>query len=83
MGLVLRRVPRPCASPTFATHGRLLPQVDQVNLKSELMLQELHDKIDELRNTEMPHIQTTMQGIASLESRINAVEQLLKTSKKP
>ena len=63
---------------------RLKAELDyQVNLKSELMLQELHDKIDELRSTELPHIQTTMQGIAALENRIQAIEQLLKTSNKP
>ena len=60
---------------------RLQADLDyQVNLKSELMLQELHDKVDELRRTELLDIQTTVQGVAALEERIKAVEQLLKSA---
>lgn len=60
---------------------RLQAELDyQVNLKSELMLQELHDKVDELRRTELRDIQTTVQGVAALEERIKAVEQLLKSA---
>lgn len=60
---------------------RLKAELDyQVNLKSELMLQELHDKVDELRRTEIRDIQTTVQGVAALEDRIKALEYMLKSS---
>jgi uncharacterized membrane protein len=59
---------------------RLKAELDyQVNLKSELMLQELHDKVDELRRTELRDIQTTEQGVTALEERIKTLEQLVKT----
>jgi len=58
---------------------RLKAELDyQVNLKSELMLQELHDKIDELRRVELRDIQATVQGAAALEERIKALENILK-----
>jgi len=43
-----------------------------------LMLQELHDKIDELRRVELRDIQATVQGAAALEERIKALENILK-----
>ncbi|HTR80881.1 MAG TPA: DUF1003 domain-containing protein [Bacteroidota bacterium] len=59
---------------------RLKAELDyQVNLKSELMLQELHDKVDELRRAELRDIQTTVQGVSALEEKINALEHLLKS----
>ncbi len=62
---------------------RLKADLDyQVNLKSELMLQELHDKVDELRRTELRDIQTTVQGVSSLEERIKIIEELLRSSKR-
>ncbi len=62
---------------------RLKAELDyQVNLKSELMLQELHDKIDELRRTEIRDIQTTAQGHIALEERIKTLEELVKTIEK-
>lgn len=58
---------------------RLKAELDyQVNLKSELMLQELHDKVDELRRLELRDFRTAMNGSASLEERIKIVEQLVK-----
>jgi uncharacterized membrane protein len=60
---------------------RLKADLDyQVNLKSELMLQELHDKLDELRRTEIREIQTTMQGVAIIEERIKVLENMLRSS---
>jgi CRP/FNR family cyclic AMP-dependent transcriptional regulator len=42
---------------------RLRAELDyQVNLKSELMLQQLHAKIDELRATELHHLNETLQN---------------------
>lgn len=62
---------------------RLKAELDyQVNLKSELMLQELHDKVDELRRTELRDIQTTVQGDTALEERIKTLEELVKTIEK-
>jgi CRP/FNR family transcriptional regulator, cyclic AMP receptor protein len=49
----------------------------QVNLKSELMLQELHTKLDELRATELRDIQTTIQGVSTLEQRLVDLEDLV------
>lgn len=62
---------------------RLKAELDyQVNLKSELMLQELNDKVDELRRTELREIQTTIQGDTALEERIKTLEELVKTIEK-
>ena len=62
---------------------RLKAELDyQVNLKSELMLQELNDKIDELRRTEIRDIQTTSQGHKALEERFKTLEELVKTIEK-
>jgi uncharacterized membrane protein len=62
---------------------RLKAELDyQVNLKSELMLQELHDKVDELRRTELRDIQTTVQGDTALEERIKTLEELVKKIEK-
>jgi CRP/FNR family transcriptional regulator, cyclic AMP receptor protein len=61
---------------------RLKAELDyQVNLKSELMLQELHDKVDELRRTELRDIEATTHGSAALEERIKALEGILKSSR--
>ncbi|HTX20157.1 MAG TPA: DUF1003 domain-containing protein [Bacteroidota bacterium] len=62
---------------------RLKAELDyQVNLKSELMLQELHDKVDELRRTEIRDIQATRQGAAAIEERIKAVERVLRPGRR-
>ena len=62
---------------------RLKAELDyQVNLKSELMLQELNDKVDELRRTELRDIQTTVQGDTALEERIKTLEELVKRIEK-
>ncbi len=60
---------------------RLKAELDyQVNVKSELMLQELNDKIDELRRTELRDIQATVQGVAAIDDRIKSLEQSLKST---
>jgi uncharacterized membrane protein len=44
------------------TKDRLRAELDyQVNLKSELMLQQLHEKIDEIRSVELQIMQKTIQ----------------------
>jgi len=41
------------------------------------MLQELHDKVDELRRTELKDIDTTVAAVAALEERIKGLEALV------
>ncbi len=54
---------------------RLKSELDyQVNLKSELMLQQLHAKVDEMRALELQQIQTTFQDEISIVKR--RVEEL-------
>lgn len=50
---------------------RLRADLDyQVNLKSELMLQQLHAKLDELRTTEIHDIHQALQELAALKQSI-------------
>jgi len=56
---------------------RLRADLDyQVNLKSELMLQQLHAKIDELRTTDLEQVQTALhEDHAALKKRIDELER--------
>jgi uncharacterized membrane protein len=56
---------------------RLRADLDyQVNLKSELMLQQLHAKIDELRTTDLAQVQEALQADhATLKQRIEEKER--------
>jgi CRP/FNR family cyclic AMP-dependent transcriptional regulator len=57
---------------------RLKADLDyQVNLKSELMLQELHAKLDELRATELHEIHSAVKGeLEMLKERLEEQERL-------
>lgn len=56
---------------------RLQADLDyQVNLKSELMLQQLHAKVDELRTTDIQQIQSTLQEeIIALKQRVDEFQR--------
>ncbi|MEX0602257.1 MAG: DUF1003 domain-containing protein [Bacteroidota bacterium] len=55
---------------------RLKAELDyQVNLKSELMLQKLHVKFDELRGTEIHEIHSTIGDVRELQQRLGALER--------
>ncbi len=60
---------------------RLKAELDyQVNLKSELMIQQLHVKFDELRATEIHDIQSVLtEQIETLKKRIEDIESLAKS----
>jgi uncharacterized membrane protein len=61
---------------------RLRADLDyQVNLKSELMLQQLHAKIDELRATDLDQIQSTLKELTALKQRIQERERTSENAK--
>lgn len=61
---------------------RLRADLDyQVNLKSELMLQQLHAKIDEVRATDLDQIQSTLQELAALKQRFEELERVAENAK--
>lgn len=61
---------------------RLRADLDyQVNLKSELMLQQLHAKLDEVRATDLDQIQSTLQELAALKRRFEELERVAENAK--
>lgn len=61
---------------------RLRADLDyQVNLKSKLMLQQLHAKVDELRTTDLDQIQSTLQELAALKQRVGKLERVAENAK--
>lgn len=61
---------------------RLRADLDyQVNLKSELMLQQLHTKLDEVRATDLDQIQSTLQELAALKRRFEELERVAENAK--
>lgn len=55
---------------------RLKAELDyQVNLKSELMIQQLHVKFDELRANEIHEMHTTIDQITAVKKRLDEIEQ--------
>ena len=56
---------------------RLRAELDyQVNLKSELMIQQLHVKFDELRANEIHEMHITLDQITAIKKRLEEIEQL-------
>lgn len=61
---------------------RLRADLDyQVNLKSELMLQQLHAKVDELRATDLDQIQSTLQELTALKQRVEEIGRVAENAK--
>lgn len=63
---------------------RLKAELDyQVNLKSELMIQQLHVKMDEMRAQELHDLHTTVPStLADLQLRIDGLERAV-TERQP
>jgi uncharacterized membrane protein len=58
------------------TKDRLRSDLDyQVNVKSELMIQQLHTKMDELRNDDLQTLYAVREDIARLQQRIDELRQ--------
>lgn len=56
---------------------RLKTELDyQVNLKSELMIQQLHVKFDELRANEIHDMHVTLDQISAIKKRLEGIEHL-------
>jgi len=56
---------------------RLQAELDyQVNLKSELMIQQLHVKFDELRANEIHDMHTTLDQITAIKKRLEELEHV-------
>ncbi len=57
---------------------RLKAELDyQVNLKSELMIQQLHVKFDEMRANEIHEMHATLDQISAIKKRLEDLEQLV------
>ena len=56
---------------------RLKAELDyQVNLKSELMIQQLHVKFDEMRANEIHEMHITLEQITAIKKRLEEFEHL-------
>lgn len=59
---------------------RLKAELDyQVNLKSELMIQQLHVKFDELRANEIHEMHTTIEQINAVKKRLDEIEHQIRS----